>query len=421
MAQHRLLVVDDEATTRTTLVEYFESVGYDVDAAQDAREAIERLSAEHQLVLTDIVMPGPSGIDLLKTIRAKNPKIGIFLLTAHPAMDTLNAAKQYGAVAYFRKPPQLPEIDARMRDFLGEGTAAGGPLILVVGQALRERLADRVPQYPTVVCSDEEPAFLQAVKTHRPVLVVANATAAETPELLRVFQQLGRTTESFLLAFDETGFDAASNLLFGAGANGCLSLDASKDELQRAIGAAIKRQEIQKRNEENSVGAESSRCTFAKEYRHGYYCVTPRRCPYGPYQGGWIAIEKSQYHQCLKRPLLMDSLLDVAFVGPGHLGKSGRAADLREKILALAQNGKREIVLDAYEMGSASFTLFEMISDIVQQLDEAGLHTTLTVINLPESARKECQDRLTHERVRWFGARMIDEKKRFARWGTRFD
>ena len=47
---------------------------------------------------------------------------------------------------------------------------------------------------------------------------------------------------------------------------------------------------------------------WAKAYRNGYYCLSQGGCPYGPYRGGWIAIEGKEFQKCLKRPLLVESL-----------------------------------------------------------------------------------------------------------------
>ena len=127
--RHRLLAVDDDETIRTMLKDFFEGAGYAVDTAQDAGEALQRLSQDYHVILSDVMMPKVSGIDLLQQVRTKKPKALVFLITASPSLETLSAAKRYGAMAYFKKPLKLMEMEARIRGFLeaSPGTPGGRP------------------------------------------------------------------------------------------------------------------------------------------------------------------------------------------------------------------------------------------------------------------------------------------------------
>ena len=118
--ERRLLIVDDELQVRKMLETYFTEAGYRVATAEDVQAAIAKLPEGFDAVLTDIKMPGASGIDFLQQARRSNPKLGVFLITGHATLETVIDAKQYGAVAYFRKPLNLTEVDSRLRAFLGE-------------------------------------------------------------------------------------------------------------------------------------------------------------------------------------------------------------------------------------------------------------------------------------------------------------
>lgn len=115
----RLLVLDDETGIRTTLATYFTAVGYSVETAASVPEALQKLTREFDVVLSDVRMPGADGIDFLQTARLANPQLGVFLMTGYPTMDTVIDAKQHGAAAYFRKPLRLSEVASRLQGFLG--------------------------------------------------------------------------------------------------------------------------------------------------------------------------------------------------------------------------------------------------------------------------------------------------------------
>ena len=85
----RMLVVDDEATMRSAMVQVLKRGGHTVDAAQDAVEALSLVARrEYDIVVSDLRMPGLSGHELLCRIRALQPKIAIVLVTAHGTVES---------------------------------------------------------------------------------------------------------------------------------------------------------------------------------------------------------------------------------------------------------------------------------------------------------------------------------------------
>lgn len=421
-ARRRLLIVDDEEEIRATLAQYFGSVGYAVEGAASAAEALEKLSRGFDVVLTDIKMPGTSGIDFLQEARRRNPKVGIFLMTGYPTLDTVIDAKQYGAVAYFRKPLKLGEVDSRLRAFLGDDARSLiGGRVLVVGQDLLDRLADRLGRLQTTVCEAGESAFLQAVGAQRPKAVLADAGAPETPHLLQAYQRLRREANSFLLVSDETALDAANEMLFGLGAAGCIPTEASQQQLEQFIKHAVNQRDAEKLDEQGRFEELANRCMHAKTYRNGYYCQARGNCLYGSLQGGWIAIEGKEYQKCTRRPLLVESLDQVGFASWTGNIEAARAPELRKQLLALVHEGKRDIVVDAQRLASAHYNLFEILSDVAAELMKVHPDGTMNVINLTDALLEEFRKALGTAGVRCHGVRMVDEKSTFARWGTRFD
>ena len=123
--RHRLLAVDDDETIRTMLKDFFEGAGYAVDTAANVPEALEKLSQEYHVVLSDISMPEVSGIDCLQQAHRVNPALGIFLITAYPTPgdpDRRQAARRRGLF------PETVEPD-------GESTPACGRIL---GEVMRD-------------------------------------------------------------------------------------------------------------------------------------------------------------------------------------------------------------------------------------------------------------------------------------------
>ncbi len=101
----RILVVDDDRRMRRTLQIVIESMGLESAAAGTGDEASEKLrTARFDLVLTDLKMPGASGIDLLEHIRAEHPKLPVVLITAYGTIQTAIEAMRKGASDYVLKP-----------------------------------------------------------------------------------------------------------------------------------------------------------------------------------------------------------------------------------------------------------------------------------------------------------------------------
>jgi DNA-binding NtrC family response regulator len=101
----RVLIVDDEKSIRSTLCEFLKNEGIDAEATGDAVSACQMLSEEtYDVVLTDIIMPKISGIDLLATIRHTSNALQVIIMTGEPSVATAVKAVQSGANDYLTKP-----------------------------------------------------------------------------------------------------------------------------------------------------------------------------------------------------------------------------------------------------------------------------------------------------------------------------
>jgi len=107
----RILVVDDDAPIRRTFDEHLSEAGYEVRTAADAEEALGILEDfDPALVVTDIRMPGMSGLELLRRIKAASDA-DVAVITAYEEMKTAMEAMQAGAYDYLVKPLDLAAIE----------------------------------------------------------------------------------------------------------------------------------------------------------------------------------------------------------------------------------------------------------------------------------------------------------------------
>jgi two-component system NtrC family response regulator len=112
MPEHHLLIVDDEEAQRTVLAGFLRKRGFRVTTAASADEALRIVEGETvDLVLTDMRMPGRSGVDLLDAVRGVNPDVGVVLMTAFGTVASAVDAMKRGASDYLTKPVDLDELE----------------------------------------------------------------------------------------------------------------------------------------------------------------------------------------------------------------------------------------------------------------------------------------------------------------------
>ena len=107
----RILVADDDEIARDVITTLLSREDYNVTAVSDGLEAINRLKIDDlHLVITDLMMPGANGIEVLKYAVRSNPDIAVVILTAYGTLDTTLQAIKEGAYDYLTKPFKTQEI-----------------------------------------------------------------------------------------------------------------------------------------------------------------------------------------------------------------------------------------------------------------------------------------------------------------------
>ncbi len=110
-SKYPILIVDDEPEIIEALTNYL--IDYVVDSANDVESAMDKLDeSDFKIVLTDIMMPGYDGIELLRRIKKINPGIQVVVMTGQSTLMRASESMQEGALTYLLKPfDDITEVD----------------------------------------------------------------------------------------------------------------------------------------------------------------------------------------------------------------------------------------------------------------------------------------------------------------------
>jgi CheY-like chemotaxis protein len=115
----RVLVIEDEAPVRELLCELVAMLGHEVEGAPDGRRGLARLATFHyDVVLTDLAMPGASGWDVVRELRARRAPVSVIMLSAHATEQDVRRA-QMEKVPLLRRPFRIEVLRGLIRQTLG--------------------------------------------------------------------------------------------------------------------------------------------------------------------------------------------------------------------------------------------------------------------------------------------------------------
>jgi YesN/AraC family two-component response regulator len=100
----KVLLVDDEYSAHLTLKRLLENQNLAIDSAFSAEEALEKISTDYDLVISDIRMPGMNGVSLLRCIKERLPNIEVLILTGYSSAEDTIVSMTSGAGEYLTKP-----------------------------------------------------------------------------------------------------------------------------------------------------------------------------------------------------------------------------------------------------------------------------------------------------------------------------
>jgi putative two-component system response regulator len=129
----RILVIDDEDVIRMLMLEILESAGHEVVGAETAERALGLLEeSEFELIVSDVIMPGLSGLELLGAVRERRASLPVVLVTGAGTYETLSQALTRGAAGLVTKPFAHAELQTAVADALERAARSR--------EELRERL-----------------------------------------------------------------------------------------------------------------------------------------------------------------------------------------------------------------------------------------------------------------------------------------
>ena len=133
----RILVIEDDPTLGHALHEFLTQQGYAVDWLREGSQVVDTIVGQHyDLMLLDLNLPGKSGLEVLRELRAASQSLPVLILTARDGVDDRVAGLDGGADDYVTKPFELAELAARVRALgrrragVANATVEAGPLLL---------------------------------------------------------------------------------------------------------------------------------------------------------------------------------------------------------------------------------------------------------------------------------------------------
>jgi DNA-binding response OmpR family regulator len=109
--QARILVIDDDETVRRSLEAVLKEDGYEVDVAENGKEAIAKSKSKlYNLALVDLRLPDVDGIELLTAMREAVPKMVKIIITGYPSLENAIEGVNRGADAYIVKPYNMEDL-----------------------------------------------------------------------------------------------------------------------------------------------------------------------------------------------------------------------------------------------------------------------------------------------------------------------
>lgn len=166
----RILIIEDEETLRESLKRVFQREGYQVEAMGSAEPALELYEeTNYDLILTDIILPGITGIELLKRVKETNPDQIVIIMTAFASLETAVETLRAGAYDYIVKPIIHEELKQIVKNALRQRSLQKENILLkkqMGGSYDLSRIIGQDPEIQTIIAR-----LKKIVEARSPVLI----------------------------------------------------------------------------------------------------------------------------------------------------------------------------------------------------------------------------------------------------------
>ena len=122
----RILIIEDDDGMRALLKDVLEEEGFQADSASNGLAGLQKLrEGRFDLVITDIHMPGLTGLDILPGIKKLQPSVPVIVITAFGSSGVYRRSIQRGASAYLEKPIRIDRLKALIHEMVAVGRENG--------------------------------------------------------------------------------------------------------------------------------------------------------------------------------------------------------------------------------------------------------------------------------------------------------
>lgn len=126
----KILIIEDEPSLNKAMVDYLHHQQYLCESVSNYHDALEKTEYyQYDCIVLDIMLPGGSGLDLLKELKANQKMDGVIIISARNELDDKLSGLQLGADDYLTKPFHLPELSARIAAIIRRKNLQGNNII----------------------------------------------------------------------------------------------------------------------------------------------------------------------------------------------------------------------------------------------------------------------------------------------------
>lgn len=127
MNRMQVMVVDDEPIVCNRIKSHLEKNGFEVEAYTDSEEALEALERRpYDVVVTDLKMAGPTGLDVLYSVRHRGVPTRVIIITGYATLEAAREAEEVGAFDFVTKPFEAKELTRKVQNAAMQARRGGG-------------------------------------------------------------------------------------------------------------------------------------------------------------------------------------------------------------------------------------------------------------------------------------------------------
>ncbi len=233
-AQLRILIVDDDPLMAMTLVDIVRVKGYDAESVQTGYDALRQLAEKRfDCVLTDVKMPGISGVELFQELKPIQPGLPVIFMTAYSASDLVQRGLEEGAITILTKPVDI-DLLLRLLSALDRR-----PHVVVASTDLEfyKRVADilAMQDYGVSGAQDAARLFHQLTPRNEIVLLDASLNGAGSFDLLSVLADERLALPPILLIGERRDLEPIEERALSLGVCACLYRPVDPERLLQLL------------------------------------------------------------------------------------------------------------------------------------------------------------------------------------------